>query len=310
MGKKGINIEDVNHPWDTLMKLLMRKEIQALASLALPGIEVGSALDKELKLKSSEGDFFFHAILHDLEIILHFEFQKKKDAQMGRRMWEYNVTMDLMENRPVYSVLVYLMKDDEGGNTLVGSPYVREIPGTGMGHHFTFQVIKFWEIPPEVAKRPGFEVLLPLLPLTKGGNTLEIVDEMIHELLARNRSDLLGLGHFCAGLVFTDEMSKQWLKERFDKVLEIIQESWTYQETLQKGIEKGLKEGLQQGIQTAQQTAIGIVAKRFPRLELLAKALITTISDLNQLQMLTIELSIASSQEHAKELLLSLVSAA
>jgi hypothetical protein len=166
------------------------------------------------------------------------------------------------------------------------------------------------EIGAPVAKRPGFEVLLPLLPLTKGGNTLEIVDDMINELLARNRSDLLGLGHFCAGLVFTDEMSKQWLKERFDKVLEIIQESWTYQETLQKGIEKGLKEGLQQGIQTAQQTAIDIVAKRFPQLELLAKALITTISDLNQLQMLTIELSIASSQEHAKELLLSLASAA
>ncbi len=306
MGKKGISIEDVNHPWDTLMKLLMRKEIQALASLALPGIEVGSALDKELKLKSSEGDFFFYAVLHDLEIILHFEFQKKKDTQMGRRMWEYNVTMDLMENRPVYSVLVYLMKDDEGEDTLVGSPYVREIPGTGMGHHFTFQVIKFWEIPPEVAKQQGFEVLLPLLPLTKGGKNLEIVDEMITELLARNRSDLLGLGHFCAGLVFTDEVSKQWLKERFDKVLEIIQESWTYQETLQKGIEKGRKEG----IQVAQQTAIGIVAKRFPQLELLAKALITTISDLNQLQMLTIELSIASSQEHAKELLLSLVSAA
>jgi predicted transposase YdaD len=306
MGKKGINIEDVNHPWDTLMKLLVRKEAQALASLALPGIEVGTALDKELKLKSSEGDFFFHAVFNGMEITLHFEFQKKKDVQMGRRMWEYNVTMDLMENRPVYSVLVYLMKDDEGEDTLVGSPYVREIPGTGMGHHFTFQVIKFWEIPPAVAKQHGFEVLLPLLPLTKGGNNLAIVDEMINELLARNRSDLLGLGHFCAGLVFTDEVSKQWLKERFGKVQEIIQESWVYQETLQKGIAEGRKEG----IQVAQQTAISIVARRFPQLELLAKAIITTISDLHQLQMLTIELSITSSQEHAKELLLSLVSAA
>ena len=47
-----------------------------------------------------------------------------------------------------------------------------------------------------------------------------------------------------------------------------------------------------------------------PQLKLLARAIITTISDLNQLQMLTIELSIASSQERAKELLLSLVSAA
>jgi predicted transposase YdaD len=298
------------------MKLLMRKEAQALASLALPGIEVGSALDKELKLKSSEGDFFFHAVLHDLAIILHFEFQKRKDTQMGRRMWEYNVTMDLMENRPVYSVLVYLMKDeDEGEDTLVGSPYVREIPGTGMGHHFTFQVIKFWEIPPEVAKQPGFEVLLPLLPLTKGGKNLEIVDDMINELLARNRSDLLGLGHFCAGLVFTDEVSKQWLKGRFAKVLEIIQESWVYQETLQKGIEQGIEKGREEGLeegrlQGLQQAAISIVTARFPELEQLAKLIIASISDLKRLEVLVIELSTSSSREHTKELLLSLVSPA
>ncbi|HWS85104.1 MAG TPA: hypothetical protein VN207_12695 [Ktedonobacteraceae bacterium] len=74
---------------------------------------------------------------------------------------------------------------------------------------------------------------------------------------------------------------------------------------------QGREEGCQQGgIQTAQQIAISIVAKRFPELELLAKVIITTISDLNQLQMLTIELSVVSSQERAKELLLSLVSAA
>ncbi|HWS83536.1 MAG TPA: hypothetical protein VN207_04690 [Ktedonobacteraceae bacterium] len=153
MGKKGINIEEVSHPWDTLMKLLMRKEIQALASLALPGIEVGKPLDKELKVKSVEGDFFFHAILGGLAIILHFEFQRRRDTDMGRRMWEYNAIMDLMENTPVYSVLVYLMKeDDEPEDTLVGSPYVREVQGTGMGHHFAFQVIKLWEIPPEVTK--------------------------------------------------------------------------------------------------------------------------------------------------------------
>jgi predicted transposase YdaD len=339
MGKKGINITDDPHPWDTLMKLLMRNEIQALASLVLPGIEVGQALDKELKTKSVQGDFFFHSILEGFPIILHFEFQKKKDVDMRRRMWEYNVNMDIMENMPVYSVLVYVMKeDDDKEDTLVGSPYVREIPGTGMGHHFTFQVIKLWEIAPEVAKQPGFEVLLPLLPLTKGGKNLETVDDMINELVARNRADLLGLGQFCAGLVFKDEISQQWLKERFDKVLDIIQESWVYQETLQKGreegrqqgleeglekgrqqgLEKGLEEGLEKGLekgrqqgalQTMQHMAIQIVATRFPEVEQFAKAIITMISDLHQLQMLTIELSVASSQEDARRLLFSFGSA-
>jgi hypothetical protein len=49
------------------------------------------------------------------------------------------------------------------------------------------------------------EVLLPLLPLTKGGNTPQAVEEMISELVARDRSDLLELGLFCAGLVLKDE---------------------------------------------------------------------------------------------------------
>ena len=101
-----------------------------------------------------------------------------------------------------------------------------------------------------------------------------------------------------------NEAGRRWLKERFRKVQEIIEESLVYQETLQKGRE----EGRQQGLQTAQQTAIRIVAARFPELEQLAREAIETVSDLKQLQTLTIELSVTSSQEQAKELLLSLVS--
>ena len=202
---------EISHPWDTLMKLLMERGAQAFASLILPGVWVGDAL----------------------------------------------------------------------------------------------QVVKLWEIAPEVLKRTSFEELLPLLPLTKGGQNLGTVDDMITELVARNRSDLLELGHFCAGLVFSDEIGKQWLKERFTKVREIIEQSWVYQET----IEKGLQQGLQQGLQTVRQAAIGIVAARFPEIEQFAKEIIETISDPNRLQTLIVELSIAPSQERAKELLLSFVSA-
>ena len=187
---------EISHPWDTLMKLLMRKEAQALASLALPGVQVGKALDKELKVRGIEGDFFF----------------------------------------------------------------------------------------------------------------------------ARNRSDLLALGHNLAGLIFTNEIDKQWLKERFGKVQDILEESWVYQETIQKGLEQGLEQGFEKGreegreegrqqgaLQAAQQMAISIVAARFPELERLARLIIAAISDLNQLQMLVVELSTSLSQEHAKQLLLSLV---
>ena len=159
------------------------------------------------------------------------------------------------------------------------------------------------------------------LPLMKGGKSHETIDYMISELVAKNHSDLLMIGYYFASLVFIDEEERQWLTERFGEVKEIIEESWVYQANIQKGFEQGLEkgreegrengreqgreQGRQQGLQTAQQTAIGIIARRFPELELLARAIITVISDLNQLQMLTIELSVASSQEDAKRLLLA-----
>src|SRR5260370_72558 len=227
-------MEEISHPWDTLMKSVMEKGAQAFASLALPGVKVGNTLDKELRVTSIEGDFFSYAYLNSLTIILHFEFQKSKDNNMDRRMWEYNVAMDINTDKPVYSILVYLAKDErkkedrEEEDTLVGSPYVREIPGTGMGHHFTFQVIRLWKIPPEVLKQSGFEELLPLLPLAKGSQNRETVDEMISELIARDRSDLLELGHFCAGIAFKNEATKQWLIERFRKVQQSIDGAWVY----------------------------------------------------------------------------------
>src|SRR4051812_3275302 len=48
----------VDKPWDTLMKLVMEKGAQAFASLALPGVQIGDALDKELRVTNIEGDLF------------------------------------------------------------------------------------------------------------------------------------------------------------------------------------------------------------------------------------------------------------
>jgi predicted transposase YdaD len=88
---------------------------------------------------------------------------------------------------------------------------------------------------------------------------------------------------------------------------DIMEGSWVYQEMTAKSLEKGREEGRQQGLQ---QAAMSIVTARFPALEQLAKAIIATLSDLNRLEVLIVELSTSSNQEQTKQLLLSLVSAA
>jgi hypothetical protein len=308
---------NVHQRWDTLMKLLMEKGAQALASLVLPGVQVGKALDKELHVTNLEGDLFLDAWWDQCHITVHFEFQKKLDAiddndeqngnkrrkrrkkkkqkPMDRRMWEYNCAMDMRTGRPVYSVLVYLTP----GPNLLGSPYVREVPGTGMGHHFSFLVINLWEVDGERLKHSGFEELLPLLPLTKGGGTRPVVEEMVSELAARDRGDLLELGLFCASLVLKDPVDKHWLREMVHPMQSIIEDSWLYKETIAKGVDQGVQQGLQQ----LRQMLVRRVHKRFPILAPLAEEQAAPIEDFEVLSQMIDAINDAETVEEARHIL-------
>jgi len=128
------------------------------------------------------------------------------------------------------------------------------------------------------------------------------VDNIIDALAAGHRPDLLMLGFYFASFAFTDEEDKQWLRARFSEAHETIEKSYLYRANIQKGFEEGRQQGL------LQQAAIRIVAACFPELEQLATKIIKRVTDLKQLNKLIIELSTASSQERAKDFLLSHVS--
>ena len=92
---------------------------------------------------------------------------------------------------------------------------------------------------------------------------------------------------------------------------DILRESPAYQWILNEGRAEGKAEGLLEGMQqgarkTAQQAAIGIVTARFPELELLAKATILGLDNVERLQHLIIDLSISHSKEEVERVLRSL----
>jgi hypothetical protein len=86
-------------------------------------------------------------------------------------------------------------------------------------------------------------------------------------------------------------------------MLDIIEDSWLYQEVTEKTLQKGI----QQGIQRA---TLRIITRRFPELEAFAREIIEKISDTNQLELLTSELSIAPDQGRVQEPLCSFASGA
>ena len=284
-------------PWDDSMKMLVRANPQALVSLLLPGAKFQGEQDKELKARTVEADLLYNVIWRGRKIILHVEFQVEADKNMARRVWEYNVLTDYLTGCPVYSVVIYLVKR----GTIVESRYQDEI--AGQRRLLDFQSIKLWEVPAKMLQQKGLEGLLPLLPLTQGGKSREVVEETITQLQATGHQDLLPLSYAFASLVFTKAADKLWLKERFDKMHDILEESWAYQEIFGKGLLQGEQRGEQRGYQ---QAAIAVVMARFPDLEMLARTKITATDDLQRLQHLIIDLSISSTREQMERVLLSL----
>jgi predicted transposase YdaD len=219
------------------------------------------------------------------------------------------VLTNYLTGLPVYSVVIYLAKR----GTIVESHYHEEI--AGQVRLLTFESIKLWEVPANVLKQPGLEGLLPLLPLTQEGKSRAVVEETIARLQATGHQGLLPLSYAFAALVFTKTADKLWLKERFENMHDILEESWAYQEMVQKGLLQGIKQGTEQGFkegikegrqQGYQQAAIDVIVARFPDLETLARTKITALNDLQRLQHLILDLSIAHTREQTEQVLLPL----
>jgi len=159
--------------------------------------------------------------------------------------------------------------------------------------------------------------LLPLLPLTKEGTHREVVDEMIAGLNVAGRQDLLPLGYAFAALIFNKEGEREWLRRKF--TMDILEESWAYQEMVKKGLEKGLQQGLERGLekglkkgrqegelQAQRETLLDIVQARFPELASLTKKQTSITKDPQLLQHLTVKISTVQTANEAEQLLLAL----
>ncbi|HVB60473.1 MAG TPA: hypothetical protein VNE61_04690, partial [Ktedonobacteraceae bacterium] len=99
------------------------------------------------------------------EVILHLEFQRRGDGEMGKRLWEYNTTATNNSGLTVYSVVIYLRKERK----ILESPYIRKSPDGELLHVFFYQIIKLWELPTGLFFQPGMEGLLPLVTLMRDG---------------------------------------------------------------------------------------------------------------------------------------------
>lgn len=227
-------------------------------------------------------------------MILHLEFQRRGDAEMGKRLWEYNATTTINSGLPVCSFVIYLRKERK----IVESPYLLRLPNGRPVHAFFYEAVKLWELPADLFFQPGLEGLLPLVTLTQDGKRREVVDAMIQRLIASNKTDLLTFAKAFAALAFTKADDHEWLTERFAMYKKELEDSWAYQEILEEGREEGRE--------VLRETLISLIAMRYPTLADLAKEQTKLIKDMSILQKAVIKVSAMQTASEIEEYLLAL----
>jgi predicted transposase YdaD len=203
-------------------------------------------------------------------MIVHIEFQKGRDVNMGLRTWEYNCATTIVEKLPVRSFVIYLVEDEP----IVEPPFRIMLDENEAIHTFNYTNIFLWEVAPEVLKQKGMEGLLPLLPLTKGAKSAPdtIVQDMITGLRNADKEDILALGYACAGMVYDSEEDRQALRRIFAMLENKLERSWYYKEVIEKGMQQGIERGIEQGeLRALRPMLIQVVETRFPELLPLAR---------------------------------------
>ena len=179
--------------WDELLRMLVRANPQDFVSLVSSGTHYLSDITQKLITRTVEADFLCKAVREGQEVVIHIEFQRSQDENMGKRMWEYNCITSFLTHLPVCSSVIYLWKE----SNIVEPPYKVTLVDGKVIHILYYDNIFLWEMPPEVLKQKGLEGLLPLLPLTKDADKKRdvVISDMINGLRAVGKDDLLALGY-------------------------------------------------------------------------------------------------------------------
>ncbi|HLG64738.1 MAG TPA: hypothetical protein VKY19_22550 [Ktedonosporobacter sp.] len=293
--------------WDTKLKQLMLQAPKDVVSWLLDGALFEQELSPHLSYRNVDADLLYQIRLNDQPMLLHLEFQRRRDPQMAQRVWEYNVLATCKFGCPVYSFVLYLKKD----GSVAESPHQVCLHDGRQIHHFVFEVIKLWEVPTATLQRTDLPGLLPLLPLTREGKQRETIEMMINGLCPAGEApkrELLSIAYGLASLVLEEhEEEYEWLKRRFLMIEDLLGESRVFQEWRQQALEEGLQQGMQkerkEEVQRHREMLLAFVHARFPALEQLAEERGKALDDPEHLQALILSVGLAAGEQEAKKFL-------
>src|SRR5260370_3912806 len=118
--------------------MLMKHNPQHFVSFMLEGARYLHEQDKELKVRTIEADFVYTIEVEDEECLMLVEVQRRRDGDMGKRVWEYGSVASILTGLAAFVFVLYLLP----APSLNRPPYCRRGPGVRLINIFYYQNIK------------------------------------------------------------------------------------------------------------------------------------------------------------------------
>ncbi len=173
--------EDIQQPYDTLIKAFFRNEMGTLVSYFLEGATLDGTLEEaeqnvEIDRSILKADLAYWIKYFLLPAILHIELQSGPDKTMARRMLAYFANLHLKYNVPVFCIVIFLFK------CAVGEPPYRVSCGDKVIlPEFHYDVIRLWEVDPKPILDEHAVPLYVLLPAMKDP-AIDMLRQAIREI--------------------------------------------------------------------------------------------------------------------------------
>jgi hypothetical protein len=234
--------------------------------------------------------------------LFHIEVQTYYDPQMPKRLIRYNVEALVQYEYPVFSFCIHLLDDGEHDPP----PLVVTLPNGWPVHHFNYCSIEVSQMLASDVIASGQAGILPLLPLTSGGRSHDMVEYMAEQLHQQGVYDLEVVGLAIAGLAYR-KMPEDiaWIETRFNMQHNPLQDSPVWQWIKEQGREEERKEHLKDVRDLLQRC----VQRLYPDLINLAELQVQQVDDPKLLKKLSAQIIDAPNEKAAQQALLAIKAA-
>lgn len=198
-----------------------------------PNLTVTEFLTSDFQWISRENDVLIKVRSPDQgEFLVLNELQLRYDRHMPLRIRAYVALAEERHHLPVYPVLINILPPSQ--TPQIPNSYRSEFMGIEATQDY--RVINLWEVDVELVFRDNLSTLLPFVPILKGGNEPQQVQQALIQLRANEQlQELEPLLSFFASFVLDASVIQEIM--RWD--MAVLRESPWYQEILKEGLQQG-----------------------------------------------------------------------